>query len=574
MRKPSAWILFSLVAAFFLFRNKHVQNECSMLSCAYGPRGRGTLSTFRTVNLRPRSSHHATASFRSGFPRRVCHTYTTGSFCTGLPVRCPYSLSTMKSDNLFFAPFPPLSRDRLAIASSSVLVYPLHRFSPAATGGVGWPSMAPFFETLAAALPSLLAWTMAVWGGGQLRWGVASGLSVGLFTACLALKTASFAQACVPLKAAAGIVGQQTNQANDGGHNSKLATSAALRKKERESSGESDSDRGGDGRASADAIFVKATSAPTDFDPNLDSRGSSGNNTDTETLGRESEGDYKGGNTPIDTAIPTPTPAISAALLSAEEAQLTFAEFLFFLLAAPSLVCEPRFLKASARHPPRITRAASEFFHAGLTFLALHAACSALVAPTFRVLATASACYFQECCSSSCDAGGEAGLGDSDWVDGAGWAGLKASGSGWWLYDFFPGDDGPALGGGDECEFSNTTAVGWVKAAAAVAWGLFVVSPLVHFAAFYGFWHCVCLGCAELWGYPDRNLYGEISKEAFRTFPRDFHSQVFYVYVVGFQRWDLCREHPHNGSMSLSFWCVCLFSLWGYPDLKLHIRKR
>ena len=395
---------------------------------------------------------------------------------------------------------------------------------------------------------------MAVWGGGQLRWGVASGLSVGLFTACLSLKTASFAQACVPFSPAAGNVGQQAKLTIDSGHHSKLATAAAPRKKERESSGESDSDRGGDGPASADAIFVKAASAATDFDLNLDSSGSSGNSTDTKNLDREREGDHKGGNAPIDTAMPTPTPAISAALLTAEESQLTFAEFLFFLLAAPSLVCEPRFLKASARHPPRITRAASEFFHAGLTFLALHAACSALVAPTFRVLTTGSACCLQEFSSVSCDAGGAAGWGDSDWVDGTGWAGLKADGSGWWFHVFLPEDDEPALGGGNECDFSNTAAVGWVKAVAAVAWGIFVLSPLVHFGAFYGFWHCVCLGCAELWGYPDRNLYGETTKEAFRTLARDFHSKVFCVYVVRFLLRDLRREHPHNISLSLSLW--------------------
>ncbi|CAN0044407.1 unnamed protein product, partial [Laminaria digitata] len=317
-----------------------------------------------------------------------------------------------------------------------------------------WPSWAPLFEAFTTALPSLLAWGMAVWGAGQLRWGLASGLSVGLFVACLSLKAASFAQACVPFKAAAGIDGQR----------SKL------------------------------------------------------------------DGAHQGGNPLIDNPTPTPTPDPAPSNpSSAQETQLTFGEFLFFLLAAPSLVCEPRFLKVSARHPACVTRAFSEFFHAGLTFLALHAACSALVAPTFRVLAAASAYSFQEgsqeCSqefSASCDAEG-AGLGEesSEWVDVAGWAALKAGGSGGWFHDFLPGggDDEPVLGGGGDSCGSGTmlaAAAGWVETVAALAWGMFVFSPLVHFGTFYGFWHCVCLGCAELWGYPDRNLYGEINMEALR----------------------------------------------------------
>lgn len=40
--------------------------------------------------------------------------------------------------------------------------------------------------------------------------------------------------------------------------------------------------------------------------------------------------------------------------------------------------------------------------------------------------------------------------------------------------------------------------------------GMFVFTPLVHFLMFYAFFHAVCLGCAELWGYPDRNIYGEL----------------------------------------------------------------
>lgn len=451
--------------------------------------------------------------------------YTTRLSCTGVRTctvsRLPSCYAVLSSCSRIS---PPLSRDRSAIAASSVLVYPLHGFAPAAARAVGWPSTTSLFEALAAALPSLLAWSVAVWGGGQLRWGLASGLSVGLLTACLSLKSASFAQVCVPFKAAAGVDRQQSNLAIAGGQQSKLAAAAAPRKEERENSGDGDGDGDEHGAVSGDATFAKATGAVTSFDVNLDNSSSSKN--DAKHDDNEGRGAHEGGSSPIDTPIRATTPASSAAS-SAQETQVTFGEFLFFLLAAPSLVYEPRFLKVSARRPPCVARAASEFFHAGLTFLALHAACSTLVAPTFRVLATASAQYFQGFSSASCDAGGAAGLGESDWVDVAGWAGLKAGGSGGWLHDFVPGGDEPALGGGDMCGFSRTMSAGWVGVAVALAWGLFVFSPLVHFGTFYGFWHCVCLGCAELWGYPDRDLYGEIHEEALWNVSRAFHPKIF-----------------------------------------------
>lgn len=118
-------------------------------------------------------------------------------------------------------------------------------------------------------------------------------------------------------------------------------------------------------------------------------------------------------------------------------------------------VCETRFLTAGARRQPRPGRALSEFSHAGLTFLALHAACSALVAPALRVIAAAI-----------------------PWP-----SSVVASGA--------------------------AVAAGSWEVAAAAAWGVLVLSPMVHLLPFYAFWHCVCLGLAELTGYPDRFLYGE-----------------------------------------------------------------
>lgn len=388
--------------------------------------------------------------------------------------------------------------------------------------------MAPFFKFLAVALPSLLAWGMAVWGAGQLRWGLASSLSVGLFTACLSLKVASFAQVCNPFEATEGD-GQQLFKAKEGvrqqslkpaeadGHQSKLVIAAAPRRTGRARS--SDSDSRGNGPASDDTVFVGATGAATSLGDNLSS-GSGNSNGITKNTDKERWGGHKGGNTPID----TPTPALSTAS-PAQLNHLTFWEFIFFLLTAPALVCEPRFLKVGARQPPRVIRAASELFHAGLAFLSLHAACSALVALTFRVLAAASANAWKP--SAFCDAEG-ARLGESDWVDVAGWAALETGGSGGWFHNLLPEGGEPALSGGGSCGFEATT--GWVETAAALAWGMFVFSPLVHFTTFYGFWHCVCLGCAELWGYPDRNLYGETNLDFCFLFLVIFVPELWFLH--------------------------------------------
>lgn len=61
-----------------------------------------------------------------------------------------------------------------------------------------------------------------------------------------------------------------------------------------------------------------------------------------------------------------------------------------------------------------------------------------------------------------------------------------------------------------------------------VTWGCFLwmllpVCSTVHFFVFYAFWHCICLGMAELWGFPDRNLYGEHAR-ARAQFPSRCHA--------------------------------------------------
>lgn len=190
---------------------------------------------------------------------------------------------------------------------------------------------------------------------------------------------------------------------------------------------------------------------------------------------------------------------------------LTFLEFAYFMLAAPALVCEPRFLKVGARRRPRVARAFSEFFHAGLTFVAFHAACSALFAPALRVIATAAVPTVTSLWAASTIAGGgEANERQSDWVDLDGWAAIAADGNGAWLL----------------------WGEGWLEIAMALASSMLVFNPMVHFVMFYGFWHCLCLGFAELWGYPDRDLYGESERDARRP------STVFVFGSVALARYN------------------------------------
>ena len=260
--------------------------------------------------------------------------------------------------------------------------------------------------TIAAAGPSIIVWVIAVYGAGVFRWGVASGLCVGLLSAGLTLKSVSFVQTCVHAPGArTGAVGGS-----------------------------------GDGVGGCTAAAPGSTST--------------------------SLGSADG----------------SSSLLSGLTS-LTFEEFVFFLLLAPSLVCQPRFLKAPSRRPRSVTRAASEWFHAALTYLTVHMTCSTFFAPALRVLAAAF---------------------HPSWAAADGWAALRAQGSGGWLHEASPALAdyfGEVLAGGSK-EWAITVAT------AAFA-GLIVLSPMMHFFMFYAFWHCVCLGSAELWGYPDRNTYGE-----------------------------------------------------------------
>lgn len=168
------------------------------------------------------------------------------------------------------------------------------------------------------------------------------------------------------------------------------------------------------------------------------------------------------------------------------EGVLAFEEYLFFLFLSPAACCDIHLLKASARLPARPLRAASEFLHAVLTFVVLHAFVGNVMAPPMRLLTPV--------------------LLSSSWADGARWTAVEAAGHGGWpSWTAFNSVGGPDGGGSPAGVLLGS-----------FLWLLFVCSTVANFLGFYGFWHCVCLGMAELWGFPDRYLYGEGSVAATR----------------------------------------------------------
>lgn len=192
------------------------------------------------------------------------------------------------------------------------------------------------------------------------------------------------------------------------------------------------------------------------------------------------------------TSVPVPIPAPRSSTApsttagvqepAAAASTLTFPEYLFFLFLSPSLVCDVRLMKASSRRPSRPLRAASEFFHAFITFLVVHCVTGVFMAPSLRLFI--------------------AGVRSSWLKEGvvAEWTALDAAGGGGW----------PSWSAWSEVLFEEGDgSKGLWVILACFLWLLVVVSSTCHFLVFYAFWHCVCLGMAELFGFPDRFLYGE-----------------------------------------------------------------
>lgn len=327
-------------------------------------------------------------------------------------------------------------------------------------------------RVLAAAAPSTIVWVLAVLGAGRFRWGVASGLCVGLQCAALTLKSISFVQRARPASASIGGGAPVTG----GGSTAKGLGSDATKAEPAIASGSC-------------RIEVATECLPVTSEKGA--RPAS-NGAGEQSIALEKDGASVplkertcGGNG--DAFAETPPPPA-----------LTFGEFAFFLLLTPSLVCEPRLLVVSARRPSRVAAACSEFFHAALVYLAVQATCSALFAPVMRVLAEAL---------HSGDGTG--------WADEDGWAELRRTdGGGWWLHGGgapfskeWRGCRGEAGAGVLGCSSLEWDIVRNVVVAACL--GTYVLTPVVNYLMFYAFFHSVCLGSAELWGYPDRNTYGE-----------------------------------------------------------------
>ncbi|CAM9724625.1 unnamed protein product [Ascophyllum nodosum] len=229
--------------------------------------------------------------------------------------------------------------------------------------------------------------------------------------------------------------------------------------------------------------------------------------------------------------IVSDTPAVGEDLI-----QLTFAEFVFFIVAAPSLVCVPRFLRRRALRSPRVTRALCEFSHAALSFLAIHAVWSAMYAPTLRVIAAATMAALEH-------------QAESTWIDPVGWEALPDGGGARWFCELVE-----ALGGRqvikDGGMLTCNAAPAWLQTTLAAVFGMMVFSPMTHFMASYGFWHCTCLGCAELWGYPDRHFYGPwwLITDDLRTFFRTWSTPV--------HRWLVSCVHTPILSCDVPTACV------------------
>lgn len=368
----------------------------------------------------------------------------------------------------FFSPVLT-KNNRLAATLASLLVYPLHSWasSPTATAGDGLSLSTPTAPnavavTMATAAPLSLVWTVAVWGAGRFPWGAAAGLAVGLHCTGITLKSISYVQAC-------GL------------------RLAALR-----------------GMAVAASETAAATNgAPSVLADGFDHHPVTPTSTDRVPIRRGKTGAAGAAGGKHVAAIDA-VPAAAAALPEKEKegtdeqrsdaVALPFSEFVFFLTAVPCLVCEPQSLRRHARRPRNATRAALEFFHAGLTYLAVHVTCSAFFAPVLRVLATAL---------------------HSGWTDDDAWAALRAEGSGGWLETIALAahrwwEGAPGAWGREALVETGLGSQQWTATMViAVCLGLLVFPSVMHFLMFYAFWHCVCLGSAELWGYPDRNMYGE-----------------------------------------------------------------
>lgn len=342
----------------------------------------------------------------------------------------------------------------------------------------------PLFPFLAwvvcVGFPSGVVWATAAWGSGFFRWGVGSGLAVGALSACLTLKSWSFFKESSSVETR--LLGRKGGESREASCSSRRVRSVVHKQSCKQ--GDGHDEQRGHGPRAQDGDDATALGV----DDDVASRGVRHRALSPGALvpksGVGSEGDC----------------AISSVEHASAEA-LTFWEFVYFLLVAPSLVCDHRCLKSSALLPPNVLAAASQFLHAALTFLAVHAYSVSLFAPSLRLVSAASASVswaaFDEAAGAlRCD--GSSGGG---WVTALVWPQLS--------------DGGTAAACEDGLAYLEPEGVVMIRRiallATAAGCGMLAWSPMMHFLMFYGFFHCLCVGSAELWGYPDRDIYGESS---------------------------------------------------------------
>lgn len=386
---------------------------------------------------------------------------------------------------------------RGAITAGCLLVYPLTVWTtnwtpdPAGESGAGGYSRPVTAGFISVGFPSAFAWGIALWGAGFFRWGFASGVAVGLQCAAVTMKSWSF------FHKSTAALGKRTIAETQGGPVGHHQSGSPV-----------------------DLLMEKAPhSEVPETGPSVRTGTVSGGNEEAIST---SSGCYAKADRETKPGLSrTPSsvgydPGVSPDRLTPHSAvpvedSVAFLEYSSFLLLTPSLVCEPRLLKRLARRSPGFRAAFSELLHAALAYLAVHAYAVAIYAPAFRVLSAAygSSSWAEFDTTVGCCRRGESNGGGGGWVTAVlcqwfSWAGDVERDS---------GSQGAAYGGvvcdrdpGDDLTLERlaVVALGGLS-------GICVSSPMMHFLLFYAFFHCVCVGSGELWGYPDRNTYGELA---------------------------------------------------------------
>lgn len=398
---------------------------------------------------------------------------------------------------------------RAIITASCLLVHPLRAWTRS------WlsPSCSPpdqmqhalrvvLVGLICVGFPWSVAWGAATWGADSLGWGVFSGLAVGLQCASVTLKSWSFFHRSWDMKGLPGgtkTIGGEIATGRRGTEPVREASSSSRGRRRPENMG----DKNGDVRHGTRAREEWSTGGDSTKENDRGAKGVSANDEVSPGNGHQAAADPA-----TDLAAPA-------------EQDLTFEEYAFFILCVPSLVCEPRLLRRGARLPPDVLGAASEFLNSGLTFLSMHVVLATLYAPVLRVLTAGLKSLVSwkldgvaaAACAGAADGGGNALLLAvlcPPASPGPGYDLTTAGAAAGHCQAFLDQGCGDGRGLGEIASVGIAAIIGMLFAA-----------PASHFCMFYAFFHCVCVGAAKLWGYPDRNFYGETGHSVPRTAKRE-----------------------------------------------------